>query len=311
VRPLVSTGISELDRLLQGGFPVGAVTELVGRECSGRGAASKEDMKGRSYTFEIPKEVLEQYVAFLTEPPTFADRIRRWAISNVQDVDRAEKSLVESLTQTPLLARIGIAAIRDGQYVAKAGSVEDDLDSRLSAQLRTLMELNAQVFVGSWYELRKVGGIDSSSVIDLLKGSPAFDQVGIDMISEGLERFFADDHLAATHILVPQVERALRKLLGLLGRPTNKSIRGEKGTMQEQNMNDALADPAMKELLPRNWQRHLQIVFASRLGSNLRNLIAHGLPPPDQFSVYTSLFALQGLLLLAHVEATGSEEQST
>lgn len=36
VRPLVSTGISELDGLLQGGFPVGAVTELVGGECSGR-----------------------------------------------------------------------------------------------------------------------------------------------------------------------------------------------------------------------------------------------------------------------------------
>jgi hypothetical protein len=36
VRPLVPTGIGELDGLIQGGFPVGAVTELVGAECSGR-----------------------------------------------------------------------------------------------------------------------------------------------------------------------------------------------------------------------------------------------------------------------------------
>lgn len=36
VRPLISTGIVELDELIQGGFPVGAVTELVGGECSGR-----------------------------------------------------------------------------------------------------------------------------------------------------------------------------------------------------------------------------------------------------------------------------------
>jgi recombination protein RecA len=36
VRPFVPTGISELDGLIQGGFPVGAVTELVGPECSGR-----------------------------------------------------------------------------------------------------------------------------------------------------------------------------------------------------------------------------------------------------------------------------------
>ena len=170
------------------------------------------------------------------------------------------------------------------------------------------MELNAQTFVGSWYEVVKAGGIDAASVLDLLKASPAFDPTGIDMIAEGLQRFFADDHLAATHILVPQVERALRTTLGLLGRPTNKIIRGEKGTMQEQNMNDALVDPLMKELLPRDWHRHLQIVFASRLGFNLRNLIAHGLLPSGQFSVYTSLFALQGLFLLAQIEATGTSE---
>jgi recombination protein RecA len=36
VRPFLSTGIGELDRLIQGGFPVGAVTELAGEECSGR-----------------------------------------------------------------------------------------------------------------------------------------------------------------------------------------------------------------------------------------------------------------------------------
>lgn len=36
VRPVISTGIDELDELIQGGLPVGAVTELVGGECSGR-----------------------------------------------------------------------------------------------------------------------------------------------------------------------------------------------------------------------------------------------------------------------------------
>jgi hypothetical protein len=43
-----------------------------------------------------------------------------------------------------------------------------------------------------------------------------------------LKRFFADDHLTATHILLSQVECALRNLLGLLRRPTNKAIRGDR-----------------------------------------------------------------------------------
>jgi recombination protein RecA len=36
IRPVMATGIENLDRLLHGGLPVGAVTELVGAECTGR-----------------------------------------------------------------------------------------------------------------------------------------------------------------------------------------------------------------------------------------------------------------------------------
>jgi len=36
VRPVVETGIVPLDSLLEGGLPVGAITELIGAECSGR-----------------------------------------------------------------------------------------------------------------------------------------------------------------------------------------------------------------------------------------------------------------------------------
>src|SRR5271163_1811508 len=36
VREAAPTGIAALDEALQGGFPVGALTELVGMECSGR-----------------------------------------------------------------------------------------------------------------------------------------------------------------------------------------------------------------------------------------------------------------------------------
>jgi recombination protein RecA len=36
VRPVAATGIASLDDVLKGGLPVGAVSELVGPECSGR-----------------------------------------------------------------------------------------------------------------------------------------------------------------------------------------------------------------------------------------------------------------------------------
>jgi hypothetical protein len=73
--------------------------------------------------------------------------------------------------------------------------------------------------------------------------------------------------------------------------------------MQERNMNETLGEPAVQTVLPENFQRRLQILFASRLGFNLRNVIAHGLLPASQFSILTSLMSLQVLLLMSLVEA--------
>lgn len=36
IRPVAATGIQEIDALLEGGLPLGAITEMVGPECSGR-----------------------------------------------------------------------------------------------------------------------------------------------------------------------------------------------------------------------------------------------------------------------------------
>src|ERR1700754_4446316 len=40
VRPVMATGIESLDDLLRGGFPLGALSEMTGPECSGRTSAA-------------------------------------------------------------------------------------------------------------------------------------------------------------------------------------------------------------------------------------------------------------------------------
>lgn len=50
IRPMISTGIQTVDELLTGGFPLGAITEIVGPECSGRTALAL------SFLAQITKE---------------------------------------------------------------------------------------------------------------------------------------------------------------------------------------------------------------------------------------------------------------
>ena len=53
IRPVVATGIETLDQLLQGGLPVGAITEIVGPECSGRTALVFSFLAGITQTAKV------------------------------------------------------------------------------------------------------------------------------------------------------------------------------------------------------------------------------------------------------------------
>lgn len=287
-------------------FGMNSDADRVQIEARRRGMDSGEEMKKKAYTFTIPEETMAAYRNWLIEPQEPRGLLLRWALNNVPDVKDARETLKKSLTATPLLARIGVTAINAGQFVSRAGSVEDDLEGRVAVHLRQLIEMRFNLFVGGWQHIQKNKPLSADDILGALSVSPIFSKEGLELIGEGLKRIVADDHLGATHILLPQVECALRNLLGLLNRPTNKAVRGESGVMQERNMNEALGDPALQSMLPENIQRHLQIVFASRLGFNLRNVVAHGLLPAWQFSILTSLLSLQGLLIMSLVEADAS-----
>ncbi len=297
--------MTELQKLLERyrNFGMNADADRVQIEARRRGMDSGEEMKKQAHTFPIPEEKIAAYRNWLIEPQDPRNLLLRWACNNVPSVEGARETLKESLTATPLLARIGVTMINAGQFVSRAGSVEDDLEGRVAVHLRQLIEMRFNLFVGGWHHIQQNKPLSARDILGALSVSPVLSEEGLELIGEGLTRFFTEDHLGATHILLPQVECALRNLLGLLGRPTNKAVRGESGVMQERNMNEALGDPAVQSALPENFQRHLQIVFASRLGFNLRNVVAHGLLAASQFSILTSLMSLQGLLLMSLIEA--------
>lgn len=53
VRPVVSTGLPSVDELLDGGLPLGAITEIVGADCSGRTSFTLSFLAGMTQTGKV------------------------------------------------------------------------------------------------------------------------------------------------------------------------------------------------------------------------------------------------------------------
>jgi hypothetical protein len=96
-----------------------------------------------------------------------------------------------------------------------------------------------------------------------------------ELISIGINRFFAEDYVSALHILVPQFECYFRTFFEWGGFPTT-SLKNS-GLQYEQNFNDFLRQDFVKDALDENLLFMIDFVMVDQLGKNLRNNIAHGL----------------------------------
>lgn len=97
----------------------------------------------------------------------------------------------------------------------------------------------------------------------------------------GLHAGLYGDFMASTHLLIPQLEHAIRHVLYLNGHIA--SGLDDQGIQDEHNLNNLLYRPELVALLGENLVFDLQAVLVNRFAHNLRNRMAHGLLSDSEY----------------------------
>ena len=113
---------------------------------------------------------------------------------------------------------------------------------------------------------------------------------GVTLLEEG-------DYWSATHVLVPQVERAVR-LLGRLTGAEIERITSDSG-FRWATLDGLLADQHIRDALGESFATGLDALLVNAHGWNLRNNVAHGALDPSGDYEGTSLLAMFMLLSIA------------
>ncbi|OFW17766.1 MAG: hypothetical protein A3H27_05855 [Acidobacteria bacterium RIFCSPLOWO2_02_FULL_59_13] len=258
---------------------------------------------------QIPHEELEKYLDWFTGGDLNSSLLRI-AVNFIPDVNDARKFLLHTNQEFPLQALFSVAKIDEGQIVATAGSVQDDEEGQLHMQLAQNIQFSQPFLVEALHRMRVRYKPTVEQYLDFLYQSPVFDESARNMISEGLIAYEKEDFVKAVHVLIPQTERALRNLLGILGIPVNKQVRDQPGIMQMKNINDILADEQVRHSLSENLWRYFQVFLADKRGLNLRNRVAHGLISVDECNRHVADQVLHVLLTLSLIRATNPSGES-
>lgn len=229
----------------------------------------------------------------------------------IPDPNKIEAQLKEIAEKAPLSSMFGITQVdADGRPVAHIGSMQADRDGRVYQHMGQNLQFEAPFLRHLLITLLARHNLKSESVANEVFKSSLFRADRKSVIQRGIEACLAGDHVIAAHLLIPQLEQALRNLAIASGSSVYKPDR-RRGGIQYKVLDDLLREDAVVRALSERVTRYFRIVLTDPRGWNLRNDLMHGILGPDQLSSATSDRLLHVMLTLSRVRAsTGGQSTS-
>jgi len=278
---------------------IGVLDDVRRVDASIRGLAdaAQRSMKTASATIELKSEDVEAWLEQLTEG-TLDVALRRIAVNMLTREDKLQELIQLGAKSAPITALTKITLMgRDGFTAATIGSVDEDMPGRVIHQAATIIGSCAPLLHMALERARTRLGLELGSLMHYLTGSPFFPESCRSLLEVGLTAWLAEDHVKAIHVLVPQVEAALREVLIALGE-SPVVPNHEAGGFKSIGMGGILSTEAFKTRFDATVRLHLSALYTTPKGLNLRNKLAHGMAGPEMLSRGMANWVVHTLILL-------------
>jgi len=263
------------------------------------GEKTKSELKSISHTIEVPKEKMDKYIAALTEGELdhVLMRITAHYIPKKSEVEKQLKELASEAPSTFLFPRELLDNM--GRPLAKVGSLEEDLAGHTVMQMSQNMVIESIFLRQALESLVNKYPTFENLYVDYLFRSPVFEEDRKPIIGLGVQEYINGKHMASVHLLIPQIEKALRVLLENAGGAVLKQARD--GGFHYKVLKDLLHDPFLLQFFGEDIVFYFRALLVDQRGWNLRNCVCHGLYNASEFGPSMSDRIIHVLLCLALV----------
>ncbi len=208
---------------------------------------------------------------------------------------------IHEYVHDPIMKIFSIKNIDDeGRTLANLGSIEEDEEGNVIKAIMENMPISHSYLNLALYNafLKKL--ISTDELINLLSQSPIIDDDRIEILSKGLDAYFNSDHIQAIHLIIPQIEDAIRNILEQQGGAVLKRTRS--GSYHLKTFDKILRDQKVVDVLGDDCCLYLRIVFTDQRGLNLRNDMCHGNMKSVVFNQAISNRVIQCLMILCLIK---------
>jgi hypothetical protein len=262
-----------------------------------RAAEAKSELKRIEVKYEIAPEQLEQW-ADRVAGDTFEEGLQRVVAANIVRRGTSETRARELSASSPLHEHLHLSIMRDDGFTsAVIGSMGEDPEGRAIQQAANEIGMTAPFLHVSLHRFREKHSVDLDRLMAWLSESPFFTPSRLALVREGLAAWFAEDAVKAIHVLVPQIEAALRDVLNALGGAVTRPDRYTGGS-QTIGLGEVLSHERIRSLFPEDVRFYFRVLYQDGRGINLRNELAHGLASRALFDRGIANWVVHSLVLV-------------
>lgn len=249
------------------------------------GTRVKEEMQPFQTEFEIPQEVYEQADVYFGDKAESSDvRWRNFASYFIPIKSKEEIALKELVKKYPFQFMIGnnLMDIK-GHPMSYVGPYKDDPEGQLILHMAQKLNVQSYFLAIAINRLLTTNTLTVENVMtSLIIPSPLFEENRYDIIREAIELFIQGKYVLFSHLIVPQIEHAICNYVEMSGVSILKPQRGGKG-YQLRTLDDLLREQCIEVVFTPDGALYLQIVLTNQKALNIRNLLCHGIMPPEYF----------------------------
>ena len=253
------------------------------------------EMKSVSTTIDIPKDKIHDIVDKILEGDTETIFTRIISV-NTPKIQEAKKEINAMAQTTPISFLMSKGLMdKEGRKVATIGSLKDDPEANIVLQISQSISIGAFALHFIFDEAIKREIFTPYEIMKFLRKSCVIEKDRFYIFEKGIEAYFDKNYLISIHLLIPQFEQAIRKLIEING--------GNVLVIKEDGYNlitfdKILNDPIVLKAIGEDTATYYKVLFTDKRGWNLRNTVAHGIHEASKFDKQTNERLLHAILSL-------------
>lgn len=268
------------------------------------GAQASQTLQKHGYEYTIPREVFEQAdVLFGTKAASDEERWQNFVFQFIPSKDDAEKSLAEVAKQAPLYYMTGTNLMDyKGRPMSVIGSYDQDPEGNLVMHITQHLNFGTTFLGIAIRKMREVGLMTTDRIMsDIIELCPLYEGYSYAIIRQSLDFLFGDMPVVACHLLVPQIEAAIRNLVENAGISVIKQQKHVEKGFQLITLDDLLRKEPVEQVFKSDGAMYLRLVLTDQRSLNIRNDLCHGILPPDNFHSGVAARLLHVLVMIGMV----------